>query len=148
MKTPIKSEKTSRSRKRGKPKDFSPSTTTSKRHKKSKKSPQLADQEVKADNLQKVLDFLIADDDKGGLETRVKEKVRTPKTAAGPVARADNSPYLVEENGRLRKHVEDLFQKVNDLNKEVTTAKTEAVSAISALKVFQEGLNWTFRGKE
>ena len=69
----------------------------------------MADQEVKADNLQKVLDFSIADNDKGGLETRVKEKVRTPKAAAGPVAKADNSPYLVEENGRLRKQVEDLY---------------------------------------
>ena len=147
MKTPIKSKTTTESRKRRKPKDFLPSTTTSKRHKKSKKSPQLADQEVKADNLQKVLDFLIADNDKGGLETRIKEKVRTPKAAAEPVARADNSPYLVEENGRLRKHVEDLFQKVNDLNKEVTTMKTEVASAIGALKVFQEELKWTAREK-
>ena len=145
---PIKSENTTASRKRGKPKDFSLSTTTSKRHKKSKKSPQLADQEVKAEGVQKVLDFSIADDDKGGLETRVKGKVRTPKAAAGPVARADDSPYLFEENGRLRKQVEDLLQKVDDLNKEVTTTKTEAVSAIGTLKVFQEGLSWTSRGKE
>lgn len=108
----------------------------------------MADQEVKADNLQKVLDFSIADDDKGGLETRVKGKVRTPKTAAGPVAKADDSPYLVEENARLRKQVEDLLQKVDDLNQEVTSAKTAAASAVGALKAFQEGLNWTARGKE
>ena len=95
-----------------------------------------------------MLDFSIADDDKGGLETRVKGKVRTPKTAAGPVAKADDSPYLVEENTRLRKQVEDLLQKVDDLNQEVTSTKTAAASAVGALKAFQEGLNWTARGKE
>ena len=108
----------------------------------------MADQEVEAENLQKVLDFSITDDNKGRSETKVKKKVRTPKAAAGPVARADDSPYLVKENSRLKKQVEDLLYKVDDLNKEVTTAKTEAVSAIGALKVFQEGLSWTSRGKK
>jgi len=49
---------------------------------------------------------------------------------------ADDFSYLVKKNGRLRKQVEDLLQKIDDLNKEVTTAKTKAVFVIGALKVF------------